>query len=103
MIDHTDAVAKSGLGGELAMLVDGEMCAAQGGATLSATDPSTGDRLATFPNATAADVDRAVVAARRAFDAGPWPGWFCSHARPKRHPGFPNNSEKTPFKKFTGR
>ncbi|WP_310962453.1 aldehyde dehydrogenase family protein [Nocardioides terrisoli] len=35
--------------------------------------PATGQPLATFARGTADDVDRAVKAARRAFDEGPWP------------------------------
>ncbi len=73
--DHAEAIAKSGLGGELPMLVDGELCAAGDGATLDAIDPTTGQVLSAFPQAGADDVDRAVTAARRAFDAGPWPRW----------------------------
>jgi aldehyde dehydrogenase (NAD+) len=35
--------------------------------------PSTEERVATVPEGVEADIDRAVAAARRAFDAGPWP------------------------------
>jgi len=35
-------------------------------------DPATGDPIARVPDATLADVDRAVSAARRAFDSGDW-------------------------------
>jgi betaine-aldehyde dehydrogenase len=37
-------------------------------------DPSTEDVIAEVPEAKAADVDRAVAAARAAFESGPWPG-----------------------------
>jgi len=73
--DHAEALAKSGLGGDLPMLIDGELCAAEDKATMEALDPSTGRMLATFPRAGVADIDRAVAAARRAFESGPWPGW----------------------------
>jgi len=43
-----------------------------GGATLTATNPATGDVLCEIASCTAADVDRAVVHARRAFDQGGW-------------------------------
>ena len=36
--------------------------------------PATGEAIARFPIASPSDVDRAVRAARRAFDDGPWPG-----------------------------
>src|SRR5580658_9618722 len=55
------------------MLIDGEWVAAASGATWSHTHPATGERVASFPVAGAADVDLAVRAARRAFDEGPWP------------------------------
>ena len=41
--------------------------------TFTVVDPGTGAALAEVGAATAADVDRAVAAARRAFDDGPWP------------------------------
>ena len=50
---------------DLAMLIDGEWCAAADGRTLSTCDPATGRDLARIPDASAADVDRAVAAARR--------------------------------------
>jgi betaine-aldehyde dehydrogenase len=42
------------------------------GDVIEAIDPSTGEVLAAVPNAGPADVDRAVKAARAAFDEGPW-------------------------------
>jgi acyl-CoA reductase-like NAD-dependent aldehyde dehydrogenase len=36
-------------------------------------EPATGEKLATLPDASADDVDRAVAAARAAADSGPWP------------------------------
>src|SRR6516165_2731222 len=54
------------------MLIGGEWVTAQAGATWSHTHPATGERVAEFPVAEAADVDLAVRAARRAFDEGPW-------------------------------
>ena len=35
-------------------------------------DPATGEVIARVPDATAPDVDKAVSAARRAFDSGDW-------------------------------
>ena len=43
------------------------------GRAWSHTHPATGEQVASFPVAGAADVDLAVRAARRAFDEGPWP------------------------------
>jgi betaine-aldehyde dehydrogenase len=52
------------------MLIDGEWVAAASGRTFKAMDPATGEPMAEVPDAQAADVDRAVAAARRAFDEG---------------------------------
>ena len=52
------------------MLIDGEWVAAASGRTLEVVDPATGQAVATVPDAQAEDVDRAVRAARRAFEEG---------------------------------
>jgi acyl-CoA reductase-like NAD-dependent aldehyde dehydrogenase len=54
------------------MLVEGQLVQAQDGRTLRAHDPSTGEPLSELPVAGAKDVDRAVRAARKAFDESPW-------------------------------
>ncbi|MQA77201.1 MAG: aldehyde dehydrogenase family protein [Streptosporangiales bacterium] len=54
------------------MLIDGAWAPALDGATLASVDPADGTELARVPSGSAADVDRAVVAARRAFEQGPW-------------------------------
>jgi acyl-CoA reductase-like NAD-dependent aldehyde dehydrogenase len=50
------------------MLIDGALVAAD--ATIDVVNPATGEPFAACPDASAADLDRAVAAARRAF-----PGW----------------------------
>ena len=45
-----------------------------GAERFASLDPATGAAWAEMPLASAADVDRAVMAAHRAFVAGPWPG-----------------------------
>ncbi len=55
------------------MLIDGQWLPARGGETWSHIHPATGEEVASFPVAGAADVDAAVRAARKAFDEGPWP------------------------------
>ncbi len=55
------------------MLIDGEWVESLGGEFFPVHDPSSEEVIAEIPNATAQDVDRAVTAARRAFDSGPWP------------------------------
>jgi acyl-CoA reductase-like NAD-dependent aldehyde dehydrogenase len=52
------------------LLIDGERVPAADGATFDTPDPSTGERLATVSQAGPQDVDRAVKAARRAFEHG---------------------------------
>src|SRR5580704_3422122 len=55
------------------MLIDGTWSAAQDEQAWEHRHPATGEQVAGFPIAGPADVDRAVQAARRAFDEGPWP------------------------------
>ena len=54
------------------MLVDGDWIGASDGKTFDSINPATGQVWARAPEATAADVDRAVRAADRAFNDGPW-------------------------------
>ena len=53
-------------------LIDGQWVASGSGATFEVHDPSTEEVIARVPDSGEADVDRAVAAARRAFDEGPW-------------------------------
>jgi acyl-CoA reductase-like NAD-dependent aldehyde dehydrogenase len=55
------------------MYIDGTWTASGSGRTLPVTNPANGDQLAEVALGDADDVDRAVRAARRAFDEGPWP------------------------------
>jgi len=54
-------------------LIDGELTGALAGETLPVEDPSTGQILRSVPLGRPADAELAIAAARRAFDAGPWP------------------------------
>jgi len=54
--------------------IDGAYCDAAGGTTFEAISPIDGRRLAQVAACGQADVDRAVEAARRAFEAGAWAG-----------------------------
>ncbi|MCO1656399.1 aldehyde dehydrogenase family protein [Pseudonocardia humida] len=55
------------------LLIDGARVDAADGRTFATVDPSTEEVLAQVAHASAADVDRAVTAARKAFDASsPW-------------------------------
>lgn len=52
--------------------VNGEWLPSASGETFPVYDPSTEEVIAQVPSSNAADVDRAVKAARAAFDSGPW-------------------------------
>lgn len=54
------------------LLIDGQWCAAGDGALLDVHDPCTGSLLARVAAGGTGDIDRAVGAARRAFEHGPW-------------------------------
>ena len=54
------------------MLIGGEWVDALSGETFDVVDPATTKVIASVPSAGKEDVDRAVDAARRAFDDGPW-------------------------------
>ncbi|OWW23071.1 aldehyde dehydrogenase [Noviherbaspirillum denitrificans] len=54
------------------MLIDGEWTESRDGKWLEVVNPANEQRIAEVPAGTATDIDRAVKAARRAFDTGPW-------------------------------
>ena len=53
--------------------IDGKWVAPAGTGTIEVVSPFTEEVVGRVPDATPADVDRAVAAARNAFDHGPWP------------------------------
>jgi aldehyde dehydrogenase (NAD+) len=55
------------------IFVDGSWQPSASDRTITVLSPSTEEPVAQVPDANAADVDRAVAAARAAFDQGPWP------------------------------
>jgi len=55
------------------MYIDGKWVDAEGGATYALPNPATEQTVGIAPDATRADMKRAIAAARRAFDDGPWP------------------------------
>ena len=65
-------IARFVTGASPSMLIDGAFVPAVSGETFDTLNPATGGLLARLPAADAPDVDRAVAAARRAFDSGPW-------------------------------
>ena len=54
------------------LLIEGELTAAAGGATFDNIDPSTEEVIGVAANAGHAEMDRAIGAARRAFDSTDW-------------------------------
>ncbi|GLU11243.1 hypothetical protein SLE2022_280010 [Rubroshorea leprosula] len=55
------------------LLIDGQFVDAASGKTFPTFDPRTGDIIAHVSEGESEDVNRAVAAARKAFDEGPWP------------------------------
>jgi phenylacetaldehyde dehydrogenase len=55
------------------MLIDGKWVEAASGKTFETYNPATGEVLARVAAGDSVDVDRAVKAARKAFERGPWP------------------------------
>ena len=70
---YSDAASKA-LARKPQLFINGEWVDSTGGKTLAVIDPSTGREVSHFVDATDADVDRAVAAARTAFDDGRWTG-----------------------------
>jgi phenylacetaldehyde dehydrogenase len=54
------------------MLIDGQWVAAQSGKTFDVFNPATGEVLARVAEGDRTDIDRAVKAARKAFESGQW-------------------------------
>ena len=52
--------------------IDGRFVDGSSGETIAVIDPTSGAEIARIPAGNAADIDKAVKAARRAFETGPW-------------------------------
>ena len=59
--------------GDYQMYIDGAWSDAHDGGLLDIVDPATEEVIARVANGTVEDAEAAVLAARRAFDEGPWP------------------------------
>jgi aldehyde dehydrogenase (NAD+) len=55
------------------LYIDGQFGDAESGETYKSINPYNGEAIATIPQGSARDADRAIRAARKAFDEGPWP------------------------------
>src|SRR5205814_9948618 len=58
---------------EYQLYIDGQFCDAEGGKTADSINPATEEPWARVARASRKDTQRAIAAARRAFDQGPWP------------------------------
>ncbi len=70
-IDVTEKTRAS-LGRPFQLLIDGRWTDPDGGERLDVVNPADGGVIASIPAGSARDIDRAVAAARRAFESGPW-------------------------------
>ena len=62
------------------LYIDGSWSGSDGDSILTVLNPATEEVIGTVPEGTVSDVERAVAAARRAFDEGPWP-WLSPRER----------------------
>ena len=69
--EYSDA-AKRALARKPALFINNEWVSSSHDATIAVEDPSTGKEISRFVDASDKDVDRAVAAARAAFDDGRW-------------------------------
>src|SRR5688572_19418228 len=69
--EYSDAVKKA-LARKPQLYINGEWVDSSGGATIEVEDPSSGKVISSFVEATDKDIDRAIAAARTAFDDGRW-------------------------------
>src|SRR5690242_17758112 len=67
----SDKVARF-IGQPRKMLINGEWVTAASGKTFAVVNPATGEKIAAVAEGDREDVNRAVKAARFAFDQGPW-------------------------------
>ena len=58
---------------QTAFYIDGTWSSPLSSATIDVISPVTEQAIATIPEGGTADIDRAVAAAHKAFDHGPWP------------------------------
>src|SRR6202050_2022722 len=60
------------IGSPRQLFINGQWCDAASGQTFETPNPATGETLARVAEGDAEDINRAVRAARRAFEEGPW-------------------------------
>src|ERR1700693_5257316 len=67
-----DRNVESFIGAPRQLFINGQWVDAASGQTFATPNPATGETLANIAEGDAEDIDRAVRAARRAFEDGPW-------------------------------
>src|SRR5258707_11121984 len=73
-VNTTEAVQSAFLQQQpIKMLIGGQWVEAASGKVFETIDPSTGEVLARVAEGDSEDINRAVTAARKAFESGPWP------------------------------
>ena len=68
------------------MFINGEWVASKSAKTFPVYDPSTEEVIAHVPDASSEDVNRAVAAAKAAFEEGPWATTTAIRASPSSKP-----------------
>ena len=82
--DALSDAARSFVAGPHRLVIGAERSEAADGRTFETLDPATGRAIAGVPQAGPEDVDRAVRAAREAFDDGRWSGIAAAPGAPGR-------------------
>ena len=67
-----DSAVASFIGRKQKLLINGKWVDAASGKTFASYNPATGEVLATIAEGSQEDINRAVIAARAAFETGPW-------------------------------
>src|SRR3954471_22048315 len=70
---HSSRLRRYGMRQHDRLYIGGEWVAPAGTGTIDVISPHTEEVIGRVPDATPADIDREVAAAREAFDNGPWP------------------------------
>ena len=69
---HLDPQVAAFLGKPRQLLIGGRWVPAESGKTFPVIDPATGQEIGRVAEGDKADIDKAVKAARKAFESGPW-------------------------------
>jgi Aldehyde dehydrogenase family len=76
------------------LLINGQWVEAAGGNTFATLNPATGEELARVAEGGAEDINRAVAAARKAFESGSWPKLTPAQRAPALEAGGSDRAER---------